>query len=134
MNRLPVLLKVLAPVCVIAGALHLAMGLNADVLLGAHLSPEVIADPTIDSQNRFYGVAFTVYGWLLYLCATDLDRYRPVLRCMLAVFFAGGAARLLSVLVRGWPSPPVAGLMAAELALPVLLAIWDARSSRLRAG
>lgn len=125
MTRLPTLLKALAPACVIAGLLHVLMGLNADVLLGAHVSPQTLSDPTLDSQNRFYGVAFTVYGWLLYLCATDLDRYRPVLRCMLAVFFAAGLARLVSVALLGWPSLPVIGLGAAELVLPVVLAGWD---------
>jgi Domain of unknown function (DUF4345) len=132
--RLPTLLKALAPACVIAGLLHLLMGLNADVLLGAQVSPLTLNDPTLDSQNRFYGVAFTVYGWLLYVCATDLDRYRPVFRCMLAVFFAAGLARLVSVGLHGWPSWPVIGLGAAELMLPVVLAGWDATALKGRTG
>jgi hypothetical protein len=130
MPGLPSLLKALAPICVIAGALHALLGLNADVLLGAHLAPELIANPSLDSQNRFYGVAFTVYGWLLYLCSTDLDRYRPVLHCMLAVFFAAGAARIVSILAQGWPSPSIIGLGAAELVLPLILAVWDVQSRR----
>lgn len=130
MPAIPSLLKALAPICVIAGTLHGLLGLHADVLLGAHLPREILANPSLDSQNRFYGVAFTVYGWLLYLCSTDLDRYRPVLRCMLAVFFAAGVARIISVLTQGWPSLAIIGLGTAELVLPLVLAVWDERSRR----
>jgi len=31
----------------------------------AQTAASVIADPALDSQNRFYGVAFTLYGALL---------------------------------------------------------------------
>ena len=44
----------------IVGALHLTLGLNADVLLGAKVPAETLSDPALDSQNRFYGVAFMV--------------------------------------------------------------------------
>lgn len=59
------------------GALHLAMGLHADALLGAAIPPAVFDEPTLDSQNRFFGVSFTLYGALLILSASDLHRYAP---------------------------------------------------------
>jgi len=55
-------LKVVAFVPILVGVLHLVLGLNADVLLGARLPAAVIADPALDSQNRFYGVAFMPYS------------------------------------------------------------------------
>ena len=61
---LPTALKITAPVFVLVGCLHLVLGLNADLLLGANIGADVISDPVLDSQNRFYGVAFTVYGFL----------------------------------------------------------------------
>ena len=70
----------MSPVFLLVAALHLAFGLNADALLGAHVNPETAAEPSLSSQNRFYGVAFAVYGPLLYICATDLQRYEPILR------------------------------------------------------
>jgi hypothetical protein len=71
-RALAVVLKVSSPIFFIVGALHLTLGLQADALLGARLSAEVIADPALDSQNRFYGVSFTLYGVLLFLCSTNI--------------------------------------------------------------
>ena len=122
-----IFLKVLAPVFVLVGALHLFLGLGADALLGANVPPEVLTDPGLDSQNRFYGTTFMVYGVLLWLCSTDLAKYATVLRCVLWVFFAGGLARLVSILVYGLPPPPIIVLLISELIGPPLLLWWFAR-------
>ncbi|MCR9062133.1 MAG: DUF4345 domain-containing protein [Rhodobacteraceae bacterium] len=121
------LLKLAAPIFVLVGALHLVLGLGADVLLGAKLSQEAMTDPVLDSQNRFYGVSFTLYGVLLFLCASDLPKYKSVLRCVLWVFFAGGLARLVSFFAVGAPSVQVIVLAATELLLPPILLVWLSR-------
>jgi hypothetical protein len=124
-------LKLVAPVFALVGAVHLALGVGADVLLGAKLPPEALGDATLDSQNRFYGIAFTLYGVLLYLCATDLRKYATVLRCVIWVFFAAGVARLVSIATHGVPSALVLALLASELAMPPLLHLWLARALRV---
>ncbi len=108
----------------IVGALHLTLGLNADALLGAKVPVEALTDPALDSQNRFYGVAFTLYGALLYLSATDLPKYATVLRCVLWVFFAAGVARFVSIAVYGVPPMPVVLLLGAEVVAPPILLVW----------
>jgi hypothetical protein len=75
MRGLALLLKVLAPVFFVIAALHLVLGLGADALLGASVSPPTAAKPSLSSQNRFYGVAFALYGVVLHLCARDLRAY-----------------------------------------------------------
>lgn len=117
-------LKLVAPVFALVGAVHLALGVGADVLLGAKLPPEALVDAALDSQNRFYGIAFTLYGVLFFLCATDLPRYAAVLRCVLWVFFAAGVARLVSIATHGIPPPLVLALLVSELAIPPLLHLW----------
>lgn len=124
MSPLTVILKLASPVFILIGAVHLVLGASAEVLLGAKLSADALADPTLDSQNRFYGVAFSLYGVLLYVCATDLERYSVVLRCVIWVFFAAGLARLASMAAFGVPPPLVLLLLAAELAAPPLLHLW----------
>jgi hypothetical protein len=131
-RALALFLKVAAPVFVLVGALHLALGVGADVLLGARLPAEALGDAALDSQNRFYGVAFGLYGVLLYLSATDLSKYATVLRCVLWVFFAAGLARLVSVATHGVPPPLVLALLVTEIALPPMLHLW--LSKVLRAG
>ena len=121
MHKLSLVLKLIAPAFLVVSGLHLSMGAGADVLLGAQLSESVLSDPVLDSQNRFYGVAFGLYGVLLYLCATDLGRYIHVLHCLLGVFFVAGIARLLSIYLHGVPSWAVVGLLLIELVGPVVL-------------
>jgi hypothetical protein len=129
MRTLAVVLKVTTPIFFIVGTLHLALGLQADALLGVRLPAEILADPGLDSQNRFYGVAFILYGVLLFLCSTNIPKYATVLRCVLGVFFAGGVARLVSIAVHGVPPPLVIVLLVSELLLPPILAWWLSRAA-----
>jgi hypothetical protein len=124
---LPLMLRLLGLVAMLVGLLHLGFGPGADVMLGAHIPPQVMADPVLDSQNRFYGVSFIGNGALLLLCATDIRKYSAVLRIVAAFVFLGGLARLLVIYLRGLPSAPVIGLIGIELVgVPVLL-WWHAR-------
>ena len=127
MRTFTLVLKLAAPVFFIAGALHLALGAGADVLLGAKLSAEALADPALDSQNRFYGVSFALYGVLFFLCATNIPKYATVLRCVIWVFFAAGLARMVSIIIHGVPPPLVLALLAGEILIPPLLAWWLSR-------
>jgi hypothetical protein len=128
MRSLVLVLKLLAPVFFIVGALHLVLGLGADALLGAKVSAEAMTDPALDSQNRFYAVAFTLYGVLLFLCSTDIPRYATVLRCALWVFFAAGLARFVSIALHGSPPPLIWLLLVGEVLPPPLLAWWLSRT------
>jgi hypothetical protein len=128
MHTLALFLRVIAPIFVLVGALHLVLGLGADALLGAKVPPDALADPGLDSQNRFYGTAFMLYGVLLWLCSTDLARYATVLRCVLWVFFASGLARLVSILIYGAPPPLIVMLLLSELLGPPLMLWWLARA------
>jgi hypothetical protein len=129
MRSLALVLKLLAPVFFIVGALHLVLGLGADVLLGAKVSAQTMTDPALDSQNRFYAVAFTLYGVLLFLCSTDIAKYATVLRCVLWVFFAAGLARFVSVALHGSPPPMIWLLLVGEVLPPLPLAWWLSRTS-----
>ncbi len=127
MQALALVLRLSAPVFLLVGALHLVLGTGADVLLGAKLAADTVADPALDSQNRFYGVAFTLYGVLFLVCASNIPKYATVLRCVLWVFFAAGVARLVSVAIHGLPPPLILVLLASELVLPPVLAWWLGR-------
>ncbi len=131
MQTFALVLRLSAPVFLLVGALHLALGVGADVLLGAKLTAGAVADPALDSQNRFYGVSFTLYGVLLLHCASNIPKYATVLRCVFWVFFAAGVARLVSIAIHGIPPPLVLALLASELTLPPILAWWLGRVMRV---
>ena len=124
MQIFTLLLRFTAPVFLLVGALHLALGVGAEVMLGAMLPSAALSDAVLDSQNRFYGIAFTLYGVLFLICASDLHKYATVLRAVLWVFFAAGLARLVSIAVHGLPSMLVLVLLDTELILPPVLLVW----------
>ena len=120
-------LRLLALTVFLVGALHLALGVRADVLLGAKAPAATIADPTLDSQARFHGVSFAVYGVLLLLSASDVKRYAVALRWALWIFFAAGVARLFSAAIYEVPPSPVLVLLVIELMVPPALVWWMSR-------
>jgi hypothetical protein len=123
-------LRLAAVVFIMVGLLHLGLGLGADIMLGAKVPPGVVGAPVLDSQNRFYGTAFRVYGVLLVLGAADIKRHSATLRCCFWCFFAGGLARLVSVAIYGKPSMAVIALAASEIVTPPLLLLWLRRAVR----
>jgi len=124
LNNFNFTLKALSPAFFIVSLLHLFLGPSTDNLLGAYIPEPVLSDAILDSQNRFYGVIFGLYGALFYLCATDLRKYATVLKLLLLFFFAGGFARVVSIILVGLPSKIVLVLLALELTLPIILFLW----------
>lgn len=120
------LLKVAGTAIVLIGLLHVLLGLRADRLLDNTVPETAIKHPSLDSQNRFYGAAFAVFGVLLWLCASDMTRYGPVFRTLMIVFFLAGAARFISAAVMGLPSRIVRILWLLEVGTPPLLLWWQA--------
>jgi len=117
-------------VIIVAGSMHIALGLQADQMLGAAVSARSISDPGLDSQNRFYGATFTLYGVLLLVISTQLQQYATILRCLLWVFLGAGVVRFISVSLYGWPPLLIGLLFALELIVPVVLLFWFSRFSQ----
>lgn len=118
------ILRMIGAVIGVVSLLHLTLGLHAEVLLGSAISETSLIDATLDSQNRFYGVAFLLYGVILVYCASDLYRYKDILLITLGVFFVAGLARVVSITLAGWPAWPVLVLLATELIVPPILMAW----------
>ena len=124
MPPIAIFLRAAAFVFFLVAALHLVLGLKSDVLLGALVPESVLHDPVLDSQNRFYGTSFSLYGVLLLISAGNLEKYVTVLRGTLWCFFAAGLARLVSIFMYGAPSTAVVSLLLSELLLPPLILWW----------
>lgn len=120
------ILRLAALACAGAGLCHVVLGVSGDWIIGAQ--PANPVDPSLDSQNRFYGAAFLLYALLLWLGAQDLRRYAPILKAVFGILFLAGCARGLAVLAHGWPSTQIVFLWASELILPPVMWIWLDRS------
>ena len=106
MAALTTLLKFIAPVPILVGLMHLVLGLQTDVLLGANVAAELLNDPVLDSQNRFYGAIFIGYGALIFLGTTNLRQHATLFRILSGGVFLGGLARVVSIALHGVPSTP----------------------------
>ena len=117
-------LKILAIGIFGVSAIHIVLGVSSEPLLGASLSALSMNDANLDSQNRFYGAAFALFGAMLWLSSTDLLKYRTVLALTLLVFLFAGLARLISIAIVGWPTTPIIALTLIEILGPPVVYIW----------
>ncbi|MGV9245413.1 DUF4345 domain-containing protein [Streptomyces sp. NPDC003710] len=125
-RALRVLTQLMGWSCVVIGVLHVALGNAAIPGAGS-------AGTTVDSWGRFMGASFVGYG-LAWLWAA---RQRPVparaVRWLAGVFLLGGAGRLISLAVHGWPQWFQTALAVIELSLPhVFFWLADAGERALR--
>ena len=112
---LQILTFVFGVVCGLISLAHIALGPGA---IPGEIPEAVLANATIDSQDRFYATLFLGFGAALIWCAQDLDARRGAFFALLVIFFLGGLARLLSVAMIGWPLPLFIVLGLIELILP----------------
>jgi hypothetical protein len=120
-------MRLLAVGCMAPGLFHLVFGAGGDWLIG--LNPEPI-DPSLDSQNRFYGAIFVGYGAACWWAAGDVDRHVQLIRLLLAAMALGAIGRGLAWLVHGAPSPAVMALLVSECLIPPIMWIWLERYRR----
>lgn len=130
MKSLVLALRILSVAFIAVSALHLFFGMQADAMLGAPVLPQMASEPSFDSQNRFYGITFSLLGVALLICATDLRRYEPIAVATLGVLFMAGIARVVAWSIHGAPSPMIIGILCADLILPPILYFWLKRSLR----
>ena len=89
-------------------------------MLGAPVTDLMASDPSFDSQNRFYGITFSLLGVILFIGTFDLVRYKPMVVATLAVLFLAGIARVVALVLHGMPSSPIFGILCADILLPPL--------------
>ncbi len=123
MQQLSLILKLIAPVFIVVAAIHLVFGVDAEAVLGASVSADVSSEPSLSSQNRFYGVAFALYGVVLYLAARDLRTFGAFFRATMWVFLLAGVARFVAWSQYGAPAPLVVSLLILELLMPPVLLV-----------
>ncbi len=110
--------------------IHIVLGPGAEVLFGSGISAISLADPTIDSQNRFYGAAFALYGGVFVLASFDVAKYRAMLILAFTVFFVAGITRIVSGAIVGLPPLPVIALTVIEIIGPPVMYICLQRVTR----
>lgn len=106
------------------GIVCAAIGLTHIIFGPAAIPGGVVTNATMDSEDRFYATMFVGFGFALLWCARDLNGRANVFAALLGIFFAGGIARIVSLVMVGPPSNLFLFLGSLELILPPLLWFW----------
>ena len=87
----------------------------------------VPVNATMDSEDRFYATLFAAYGVALLWCVKDVERKSPTVHFLAITFFAGGLARLVSMVAVGLPNSFFVAMTALELLIPFLMLFMQVR-------
>jgi hypothetical protein len=102
-------------VCVGIALAHIAVGPSS-------IPGSIPVNATMDSEDRFYATLFLGFGLAHVWAAQDLARRSMAVLALQAVFFAGGLARIISLIAVGPPIALFVLLGALELLIPPL--VW----------
>jgi hypothetical protein len=112
------------------GLVALAAGAGT-VLFSSAIIPGVgEAEPSLDSELRFYAAWYAVAGGAVLLRLPRIETATTLVRLVACAFFVGGCARVISLFVVGRPHPFFVALMIIELVLPVVLIPWQLAITR----
>ena len=121
-NALRIFFVISGLLTLFAGGFHALSGVYGDWFIG--LTPSDVVDPSLDSQNRFYGAAFLLHGILFIFCSRELPRYADIMKIAFGTMFLAGCARGLTVAAYGWPTWQVCVLWFSEITLPPIAWLW----------
>ena len=113
-------LRALALIPIVAGLATVVFG--TEIVRGGGDS-----NASVESELRYYAVFYVAYGAYLWSLAARIAERGRELRWACAVLFCGGLARVVGVLVDGWPEADYVVLGVIELTLPWVLVLWQRR-------
>jgi hypothetical protein len=115
-----------ALVCV-GGVVATTAGLDT-VIRGARSLPrQKLANPSVESELRFYAAFYTAYGLAALRVAPRADRDTAAMRALGGALFLAGLARAGGWLAAGRPHGLQRALLVVELAAPPVIVAWQAR-------
>lgn len=114
---LRIVLLLFGAICCLIALTHIFVG-------PASIPGGVVTNAVMDSEDRFYATLFLGFGAAVIWCARDLTQREKPLSALLAIFFAGGIARIISFVAVGSPGSFFLFLGALELMLPPLFYWW----------
>jgi len=107
---------------ILIASLHVALG-------PAAIPGSIRVNATMDSEDRFYATLFAAYGVALLWCIRDVERKSAAVYFLAGTFFAGGLARVVSMLAVGPPNAFFIAMMSLELLIPLFMAVAQRRIS-----
>jgi Domain of unknown function (DUF4345) len=114
----------------VGGAVATAAGLHSAILGARSLPGQALANPTVESELRYYACFYAAYGLAALRVAPRADRDGPAVRALAGALFAAGLARATGWVAAGRPHPLQRALLAIELGAPAPIVAWQSRLQR----
>lgn len=114
-KTLQVLLALFGATAIFISLLHIVLG-------PASIPGSVPVNSTMDSEDRFYATLFLAFGVVLLWCVKDVENKAKVVYFLMLTFFAGGLARIVSMIAVGLPNNFFIAMTVLELVLPAVYA------------
>jgi hypothetical protein len=111
----------------LGGAVATTAGLHT-VIAGARSIPrQEPADPSLESELRFYAAFYVAYGLVALRVAPRADRDTAPVRALAGALLLAGLARAGGWLAAGRPHRLQIALLVIELVAPPPIVVWQAR-------
>src|SRR5262245_46054676 len=122
--RTPIMLCALSLFTALFGLICAGIAL-AHLAIGPHAIPGAIpVNATMDSEDRFYATLFLGFGLAAVWTSRDLRSRNRLFVTLMAVFFVGGLARIVSFIVAGPPNVFFQVMTILELVIPPASWLW----------
>jgi hypothetical protein len=111
----------------LGGVVATAAGLHTVIAGAKSLPRQELANPSVESELRFYAAFYVACGLVALRVAPRADRDTTAVRSLAAALFLAGLGRGGAWLAVGRPHGLQRALLAIELAAPPLIVAWQAR-------
>lgn len=109
------------------GVIATAAGLHTVIAGARSIASQRTANPSVESELRFYAAFYVAYGVVALQVAPRADRDTAAVRALAGALFLAGLARAGGWLAVGRPHGLQRGLLVIELAAPPLVVAWQRR-------
>ena len=111
----------------VGGLVATTAGLHT-VITGARSLPgQELANPSVESELRFYAAFYVAYGLVALRVAPRADYHTTTVRALAGALFCAGLGRAGGWLAVGKPHAVQRSLLVIELAAPPAVIAWQAR-------
>jgi hypothetical protein len=132
MNTTPSKGRALRALFYVGGVVATTAGLDT-VLRGVRSLPsERVANPSVESELRFYAAFYVAYGLVALRVAPRADSDTTAVRGLAGALFLAGTARAVGWRAAGKPHVLQRALLVIELASPPLIVLWHDRLAASR--
>ena len=111
----------------VGGTVATTAGLHTVIAGAKSLPDQKPANPSVESELRFYAAFYVAYGLAALRVAPRADRDTTAVRALAGAVFLAGLARAGGWRSVGRPHALQRTLLVIELAAPPLIAAWQAR-------